>query len=261
MHGIQRYVAPSPTSSNLEQEQGDETSRKSVQTLYWEKTEHRVFKPKDNAIKFIGLAYRGDSREPSEIFKTGFILKGNRKISSDVEFTDRLFSTRLEAYPKKQDIDCDSRNVFLDRQFAPNPETAICLSKLPEVASYFPDCSDEGNTYLYCCFINQGIPIHETLDEINEMFCETFMAKAAKEIVTPEIPPEHIISAWRVERLKTEKPCRQKSFRIRASTAILNQAKDDCVKKYMESNKIPDPVIPPTTNISVSYRSVVHIDA
>ena len=197
---------------------------------YWKSLCHFKFIPCVKAITHCGIVFRGDSRNPEIIFKQGFKSIHHPDIESENDF----FGVALEA-------ELEPRQCSISREtLVPNQKNMVCCTKDPYVAAYFPSLEAGASTYVYCCYVNSGIKIFETIAGLENRWLETSMAISAQEVITPIIPAEHVVCAWMVRRIKLEGEC-EVMFKSEYIELKTNQNVDFCVKEYLKHTSIPEP--------------------
>ena len=229
----QRTTSVSSTNPELSDEESEPEDfdeiiidTKNFGNQYWKKRNRRFeFAPSVKAVNHCGIVYRGDSRSPDIIFNEGFKLKDSPDILSEDDFFAKLLKARLIT------ISTDQSEALVIAQ-----ETAVCTSKDRDVASYFPsDYNGSRATFVYCCYINTGIPAYKTVGDLDELFIRTNPMISAKEVLTPMIPAEHILCAWTVKRvLLSKKYCYE--FIPEYSNYCENPNTDYCVQEYLKDN-------------------------
>lgn len=197
---------------------------------YWKHLGGFKYSPCVKAIAHCGIVFRGDSREPAMIFKEGFKSRNHPDIQSDNDF----FCVALESKLEPREIS------FMRETLAADQKNMVCSTKNADVATYFPNVDSDTPTYVYCCYVNSGIKIFETVSGLESPWLETAMVISAQEVMTPIIPPEHVICAWKVGRTKLEDKWNVK-FKPEYQEFKKNENVDFCVKEYSKLFPIPEP--------------------
>ncbi len=185
------------------------------------------------AISHCGIVFRGDSRKPSVIFEEGFRSKKHPCIESDNDFFSIAFDSRLVA-----------RKVgMVSSVWAPDEEKMVCSTKRPDIATLFPITGSSPSTYVYSCYAHSGIKIYETVLPLETDWVTSATSISLQEVMTPIIPPEHVICAWKVSR--TIKQTSQGYLEITSEyqESEINGNIDRCVTEYSKHISFPKPEI------------------
>lgn len=222
-----------------------ETGQKNI---FWKHIGGFEYSPCVKALAHCGIVYRGDSREPAIIFREGFKSRNHPDIQCDNDF----FRVALESKLEPRIIE------FMRETLAADQKNMVCCTKNIDVATYFPNVESNTPTYVYCCYVNSGIKIFETVSYLENPWLETAMAISAQEVMTPIIPPEHVICAWKVCRRKLEDQWRL-NFKPEYHELKKNVNVDFCVKEYSKLFPVPEPDKSSKT-ITIYRNGVVKID-
>ena len=197
---------------------------------YWKHLGQYEFSPCVKALSHCGLVFRGDSREPKSIFKDGFKSKDNPNIKCDNDFFEAVLNSRLAS---------ERTGLGHMEGLGIRKENVVCCTKNIDVATYFPNVEDSSATYVYCCYVNAGIKVFNTVKGLENPYLENRGSISTKEVLTPIIPPEHVIYGWKVSRKKLESLFGVK-FKTEYQEIMRNENIDSCVYKYLEFFPFPE---------------------
>ena len=223
-----------------------DTSQKTLK--YWKALGDRKYSPTLDAVSHCGLLFRGDDRKPDEIFKTGFLSRvSNNKISTEKEFYDQLLKAQVTFRPA---------NRLITKW-----KTAVCLSENAHVATHFP-WSDDANsyTYVYCCYVHNGVKLFEKAQELKiDSENDIEMVVSGKEVITPEVPAEHVICAWKTERKNKQIP-RCAVYEPVFETPEYNFTTDACVTNCLKNSVVPNLPTQPRLCVKLNEYGIVSFD-
>ncbi len=192
------YSMISETSSPLnENEESHFSDHDNLMYKNWIFNGNGRWQPTDEAFTYCGLAFRGDTRSPEEIFRTGFISRDQSDI--EIEFTD-------------------GGNFLCIRQLRIVQMSAVSLSLSHIFASFFPEGLDDSVSYVYGCIVTKGVKIFEKSKLFSLLCSSTSLSQSVQEIATKSILPEQVICSWRVSRV------------VKKSNPIVVQTTFDCFK-------------------------------
>ncbi|MFK0569962.1 hypothetical protein [Endozoicomonas sp.] len=193
------------------------------------------YHPGPKSIKPIGIAYRGDYRQPETIFTTGFSVKDGSEINDD-NFGESLKTLRIRFH--------NNDGNGLPGESSGVQDTGVSLCKDKCSAAYFPEkitkCfpqfpDNTDNSYVYCCLVTAGIEVngnnHVWPKQYNS-HSTGIRSKTIKSVMTTKIPPEHVICAW-----ASVKTIENDRFTINTETKLSNLKfninVDTCVQSYL----------------------------
>ncbi|WP_257276482.1 MULTISPECIES: hypothetical protein, partial [unclassified Endozoicomonas] len=218
----------------------------------WQHKGQFEFIPTLKTPSHIGIVYRGDSRPPETIFKTGFNRKSDDSDSiNDNDFLEALLNTKLSPYHLTYGLCIGNCQLVNDSQ-----NNIINTSRNIAVATWFPWFSsqhetddlpepwEEDSTYVYQCYVNTGIDICKTAADLTGGGLHTTSITSAEEVLTTGIPPEHIVSSWPVKRTVFDAGRHYMyGLKTRIQEKIENPHTDQCVKTFTEAFRPPlDPI-------------------
>ncbi|WOG29667.1 hypothetical protein [Endozoicomonas sp. 8E] len=240
---------------------------------FWHHEGQFRFTPTLKTPSHIGMVYKGDSRPPETIFKTGFNRKSDDSDSiNDNDFLEALLSTKLSPYKLTHGPD-----FFGSYQLVNDSENKIIsTSRNVAVATWFPMFSsqtepdspelfipepgEEDSTYVYQCYVNTGIDICRTAADLTGAGLYTTSIKSFEEVITTRIPPEHVVSAWPVKRtVFNAGPYDIFGLKTRIQEKIVNPDIDQCAKTYTAAFLPPLDPVNRTHSISLSIGAIFTI--
>ncbi|WP_422133147.1 MULTISPECIES: hypothetical protein [unclassified Endozoicomonas] len=239
---------------------------------FWQHKGQFRFTPTLKTPSHIGVVYRGDSRPPETIFKTGFNRKSDDSDSiNDNDFLEALLSTKLSGHKlayqpifsnyqlvndSANKIICTSRNIAVATWFP----MFLSQNQPDSPVLYIPEPGEEDSTYVYQCYVNTGIDMCKTAADLKGPGLRTTSIKSAEEVITTRIPPEHVVSAWPVKRtVFNAGPYYIFGLKTRIQEKIVNPDIDQCVKTYTAAFLPPLDPVNRTHSISLNASAIFKI--